>query len=34
MQAQDRTLSENEIQDLCSKIISTIEKETSGTVRS
>lgn len=34
MQAQDRTLSENDIQDLCSKIISTIEKETSGTVRS
>ena len=34
MQAEDRTLSENDIQDLCSKIISTIEKETSGTVRS
>lgn len=34
MQAQDRTLSENDIQDLCSRIISTIEKETSGTVRS
>ena len=34
MQAQDRTLSENDIQDLCLKIISTIEKETSGTVRS
>ena len=34
MQADDRTLSENDIQDLSSKIISTIEKETSGTVRS
>ena len=34
MQADDRTLSENDIQYLSSKIISTIEKETSGTVRS
>ncbi len=34
MQADDRTLSENDIQDLSSKIISTIEKEISGTVRS
>ena len=34
MQAQDRTLSENDINELSSNIISKIEKETSGTVRS
>ena len=34
IQADDRTLSENEIQELSSKIISTIETKTSGIVRS
>ena len=34
MQAVDRTLKENEIQELSSKIIEVIEKSTSGSVRS
>jgi phenylalanyl-tRNA synthetase beta chain len=34
MQADDRTLSESEIQDLSSKIIIAIETSTSGSVRS
>ena len=34
IQADDRTLSENEIQELSSKIISTIETKTAGIVRS
>ena len=34
MQASDRTLNENEIQELSSKIVGAIEKATSGSVRS
>ncbi len=34
MQAADRTLKEDEIQELSSKIIEVIEKSTSGSVRS
>ena len=34
MQANDRTLSDSEIQELSSKIIQAIEKDTSGSVRS
>ena len=34
MQASDRTLKEDEIQELSSKIIEVIEKSTSGSVRS
>ncbi len=34
MQASDRTLTEDEIQELSSKIVAAIEKSTSGSVRS
>ena len=34
MQASDRTLKEDEIQELSSKIIQAIEKSTAGSVRS
>jgi len=34
IQASDRTLKDNEIQDICSKIVKSIEKSTSGSVRS
>ena len=34
IQASDRTLKDNEIQDICLKIVKSIEKSTSGSVRS